>query len=655
VPLKGIRTFFSEARRRKVYTSALAYIVIGAGIIQVVEPLTQNLNLPEWTPRLVIVLLILGLPLVLVLAWTFDVTTEGVKRTPPVDRAGSAGGTSKRGAPAPPRGTARTQQPIPELVPRGRKPRVGPGVEEAAADAAPPDPLRVQKAALGHMRHELRTPINGILGYTEMVLEEAADQPFAPDLRRIREAGDRLLSLVDEILSPDSLDTESDGDLAAFGERIRADLRTPINAVIGYSEMVMEAAQEEDREDLLPDLGRVRSAARRLLELSEDIVQAARLVPGSGGEAGDPGALNESSQLARDVLAKLRPLRSGGVGSRIEGEGRILVVDDNAMNRDLLTRGLARSGYMVTEAGDGAEALALLEEQSFDVVLLDLIMPGMDGVEALTRIRGDERLVDLPVVMLSSLDELDSVVRCLELGAEEYLAKPVPGPVLEARIAANVELRRMRALTRTYHDRVQADEDFIQTILAGGFPARFAERVRNGERHVEELYPEVTALCCVFGRGAFDPSRIQPVYEPVEGLAAEMGVEMTLWRPGKFVAMAGAPGEEPGHAGRMAGLALALRAQLEEADAGLPCRFGLHTGPAAGGILGEERFRFELWGEAVDLAEGAALQAPGSGIVVTPPTHAELRDAFGFVPKGIVELPGRGQMRMYLLGDPVEA
>jgi signal transduction histidine kinase len=300
MPISSIRTFFSEARRRKVYTSGLAYIVIGAGIIQVVEPLTENLNLPEWTPRLVIVLLILGLPVALVLAWIFDVTTEGVKRTPAASEAASAAGRSGRGGSASSRSTVRKQVPIPEIVPRGRKARPSPEVPQGDTDTAPPDPLRVKKAALGHMRHELRTPINGILGYTEMVLEEAADAPFAPDLRRIREAGGRLLSLVDEILSPDALDPDHDSDLAAFGERIRADLRTPINAVIGYSEMVMEAATDEDREDLLPDLERVRSAGRRLLELSEDIVRAAGVAPASGSGSQDPEGLGESSRLIRD-------------------------------------------------------------------------------------------------------------------------------------------------------------------------------------------------------------------------------------------------------------------------------------------------------------------------------------------------------------------
>jgi adenylate cyclase len=647
--LDDVRTVLSEARRRKVYTSVVAYILIGAGIIQVIGPISEALRLPEWTPRLVVFLLILGFPVVLILAWIFDITTEGVKRTPSVDRKAS----SRKGASASPHPTAHNPQPIPELAPRSRRTRVKSGDEVNGEDSAPPDPLRIKKAALGQMRHELRTPINGILGYTEMVLEEADGAPFVPDLTRIQEAGRRLLALVDEILSPDALESGGSGDLEKVGDRIRADLRTPVNAVIGYSEMVMEAAEEEGRSDLIPDLERVRSAGRRLLELSEDIVQASRLTPGPGGDSAANGALDKTSELTREVLAKLRPLAH--TSSRIEGEGRILVVDDNAMNRDLLSRGLARAGYIVAEARDGAQALTLLEDQEFDVVLLDLIMPVMDGVETLTRIRDNGRLEDLPVVMLSSLDELDSVVRCLELGAEEYLVKPVPGPVLEARVAANVDLRKMRGLARTYQERLRSDEHFIDGLLAGGFPARFADRVRQGDRQVHENYPEVTALCCVFGKGAFDPGAIRPLYEMVEALAADMGIGVILWRPGRFLALAGTPGEEEGHPGRMAGLALALREKLDGADTGLPFRIGIHTGPGGGGILGEGSFRFELWGEAVELAEGAGLQAPASGIVVTPTTYGELREVFTFEPKGIVEVPGRGQMRMYLLGEPIQA
>lgn len=636
---RSVARLFAEAKRRRVYIAVVAYVAVGAGIIELAGPLTEALLLPEWTPRLVTVLTILGLPVVLVLAWIFDITSEGIRRTSAVaDTPGVAGAPRGSRAPAP------ALPPLPDLPKRRRRPsRTQPELTETE-----PDPDRVRQAALAHVRHELRTPINGILGYGEMVLEEADDPEIARDTERILDAGRRLLSMVDEVVDPASAGVNLDdgGALEAFGARIRADLRTPVNAVIGYSEMLLEAAEEKARDDLAGDLERIRDAANRLLALSEDIVKVAALGP--DGEAVLDGSLGRTSTLTREVMAKVRPMDGERGGLRVDGEGRVLVVDDNSVNRDLLARGLARAGYMVATAEDGAGALDHLAEQSFDVVLLDLIMPGMDGLETLRRIRDEDRLADVPVIMLSSLDEVDSVVHCIELGAEEYLVKPVPTPILEARIAANVELKQMRSLGRRYHERIRADEAFIERLLAGAFPSRLAERFRAGDIDVQERFAETTALCCLFAGGASPATDLSSAYPVLERLANEGGIDMCVWRPGRFLAVAGAAGGG-GHAQLMADLALSMVDEESSGLSPLRPRVGLHTGPAAGGILGRDRFGFDLWGEAVELAEGLARKAPEAGIALSPTTHGILRDTYRLDGLGIAELSGRGQMRVYSL------
>jgi CheY-like chemotaxis protein len=480
-----------------------------------------------------------------------------------------------------------------------------------------------------------------------MVLEEVDDPAIVADLGRIREAGRTLLALVDEILSPEALSTSEDRNLESFGSRMRAELRNPVNAIIGYVEIVMEAVSETGRSDLLGDLERIRGAARRLLESGEELLSTVDRPGGEGHVV--HGALRESSRLTHGVLSRIRPVGDRDVVPRVEREGRILVVDDNVMSRDLLSRGLARAGYMVTEAEDGQSALALLEEQTFDVILLDVIMPRLNGVETLLRLRSQDHLAEVPVVMLSSLDEVDAVVRCIELGAEEYLVKPVPPSVLEARVAANVELRRVRNLSREYHDRLQQDEIFIEDLLARWVPARFAPRVRAGDQIVEESYLEATAVCCLLGRGSTTPAGVRSLYPRLEALMEEVGVEMSLWRPGRLVALVEASGERPYHAEVVADLALALAGALESSGEPATFRMGIHTGPAAGGILGGARFRFELWGEAVELAEKLAVSAPESGIVVTTSTHGALRGAYALESRGIAEVEGGGRMRIYQL------
>jgi sigma-B regulation protein RsbU (phosphoserine phosphatase) len=122
-----------------------------------------------------------------------------------------------------------------------------------------------------------------------------------------------------------------------------------------------------------------------------------------------------------------------------------LIVDDNEDNRYTLTRRLQREGYQnLTTAVDGQQALELLQTRSFDLVLLDVMMPGLNGYQVLERLRADDRLRHIPVIMISALDEVDSVIRCIELGAEDYLSKPFNPTLLRARVGASLEKKRLR-------------------------------------------------------------------------------------------------------------------------------------------------------------------------------------------------------------------
>jgi adenylate cyclase len=308
-----------------------------------------------------------------------------------------------------------------------------------------------------------------------------------------------------------------------------------------------------------------------------------------------------ASELTRAVLSKIRPVGGDGVGA---ADGRLLVVDDNATNQDLLSRQLARHGYLVLTASDGSEALELLETQTVDLILLDVIMPGMDGVETLRHLKSDERLREIPVLMLSSLDEMDGALRCIELGAEDYLSKPVRPAVLEARINANLELCRLRERERAWEERAAADDALIEELLLGAFPAGVAERVRAGDTEVATVVPEATVLSCSL-RGLSAPSNsrgftellreLRDVCAVVEALVQEHGVETCIWRPSGFIAVAGAPSPAEDHVERGAALACALlaRSQGLRGPGGEPLRIGLglHTGPVVAGALGGERLR----------------------------------------------------------------
>jgi sigma-B regulation protein RsbU (phosphoserine phosphatase) len=159
----------------------------------------------------------------------------------------------------------------------------------------------------------------------------------------------------------------------------------------------------------------------------------------------------------------------------------LLVVDDNEDNRYTLTRRLAREGYSnVTTANNGRDALELLRSRPFDLVLLDIMMPDTNGYEVLEQMKAGGQLHNIPVIMISALTELDSVIRCIELGAVDYLPKPFNPTLLRARVGASLEKKRLRDEVRASLARLAEELDAARKLQLGMlprvFPAHTAEQ-----------------------------------------------------------------------------------------------------------------------------------------------------------------------------------
>ena len=148
---------------------------------------------------------------------------------------------------------------------------------------------------------------------------------------------------------------------------------------------------------------------------------------------------------------------------------RVLVVDDERLNRMLLRRALEAEGWTVAEAPDGRTALDVLRSEVTDVVLLDIVMPELDGYATLAAIKANPSLDHLPVIIVSGVDELDSVVRCIEMGATDYLTKPFEPAILRARLASSLAAKRLRDLEAEYLEQVSRVTGAAEALEAGGF------------------------------------------------------------------------------------------------------------------------------------------------------------------------------------------
>jgi diguanylate cyclase (GGDEF)-like protein len=293
----------------------------------------------------------------------------------------------------------------------------------------------VTTETVAHLRHQLRTYINHVLGYSDILIEDAGrgQSQFMPALQQIRAGGHQLLGLVQTALGdPQGLLSTSVLDTAL------SDLHDKVSEVFQGSEKLRDEMRSSQVQKLA-DVEAITHALRNLLDYTQP----------SSPRASSPS--NEVAECAESAFpeALLAPNRE---------ESTIVIGDDDQANRNMLVRHLEVDGYQIVEAKDGTEVLSILSVQQCDLVLLDMIMPELDGFETLGKMKHDPRLRDIPVMMISASDELASIVRCIEMGAEDYLPRPFNPVLLRARIGASLERKRLR-------DREQAKTEQLKRTL----------------------------------------------------------------------------------------------------------------------------------------------------------------------------------------------
>jgi sigma-B regulation protein RsbU (phosphoserine phosphatase) len=322
-----------------------------------------------------------------------------------------------------------------------------------------PDPagLTAPKLDLSRIRHDLRTPINHIMGYCELLQEEdAVPEDFHPDLKKIHGGGLQLLALIKEYFDEATF-AEKSHDL----QRLCHELRTPVNHIVGYAELLEEQAEDRNLAKLLPDLRKIADAGHTWLGLMEEYL----VRPAANSQAGGNGLRVASPILLQPGIGFTSPSPRSATPTRL-AEGHLLIADDDAANREMLTRRLQRQGYHVSHASSGLEVLRLVRSQKFDLVLLDMIMPGLDGYQVLTRMKSDPVTSEIPVIIISSLDQENSVARCIEAGAEDYIAKPFNSIFLRARIGACLERKRLHDQERQTFEALKRSQKILSDELA---------------------------------------------------------------------------------------------------------------------------------------------------------------------------------------------
>jgi class 3 adenylate cyclase len=327
----------------------------------------------------------------------------------------------------------------------------------------------------------------------------------------------------------------------------------------------------------------------------------------------------------------------------------LLVVDDNRVNRLLLGRALEQMGHTVTFAENGRQALEALRQRPVDLVLLDIEMPEMDGYQVLEELGSDLRLRDIPVVMMSSVEEVDSVARCIEMGAEDYLFKPVNPVLLRARVRASLEKKRLRDRQRELF-RKFATAEVAEELLTTGLAL--------GGKHVEAsvMFSDIRAFTSL-------SETLSPV-ETIEllnsyytlmfdAIGAHGGIVNQMLGDG-LMAIFGAPLPREDHRDRSVLAALEMlelvggfnREQAARSGPEIRIGIGIASGPLVAGFTGtEQRVTYTCVGDTVNLAAHleAHTKVAGQPILIDENTRGGLNSHIRVEPQGPVQFKTRSR------------
>ncbi len=351
-------------------------------------------------------------------------------------------------------------------------------------------------------------------------------------------------------------------------------------------------------------------------------------------------------------------------------KAQVLVVDDSRMMRAALSRSLRELGFTnISEAVDGGDAILKLLEKSYDLMLLDMEMPVMNGMEVLAAMKLDSRLGGVPVIVISAADQIEKAVQCIEAGAEDYLPKPPALTLLRARVTSALEKKRLRDLDRLRFAQLQAEKELVELekeksekLLLNILPGAIAGRLKSGEKTIANGHATVSVMfadLCGFTALSrkTNPANLvemlNSIFTAFDLIVEKHGVEKIKTIGDCYMMVGGLPTHRDDHAQVVADAALEMVAALEHLNqvngTDLKMRVGIHTGPVVAGVIGKIKFTYDLWGDTVNVASRMESSGLPGMVHLSEQTQEALKGKFLLEERGFVECKGLGQVKTFFL------
>ena len=443
---------------------------------------------------------------------------------------------------------------------------------------------------------------------------------------------------------------EAEGNGGASGDgglALRQQLNPHVTRMIGEIDRLLKQGQGADFKDSFNGLRNIQAAVQKMFMLLN--------APREEGHTTEFfKKLSFPIASPETTLAETAPATPKA--------GSLLLIDDDPANNEVIQMLLEQLGYQLETAETGEEGLFLIQSKSFDLILLDLNLPGMNGFDILKCLKDDLELRHIPVLILSGADQTETVIRCIESGAEDFLPKPINPVLLRARIDASLEKKRLRDLEKTYLDQLQIEQEKSESLLLNILPKPIADRLKTGENTIVDAFPEVSVLFSdVVGFTDLSAristselwKMLNEIFSDFDRLAEIHQLEKIKTIGDGYMVVGGLPVPMAHHAEAAADMAIDMQKVMarfnERHGTRLQIRIGINTGPVVAGVIGRKKFIYDLWGDTVNTASRMESHGHPGHIQVTETTYERIKDKFILAKRGSIQVKGKGEMTTYLV------
>jgi class 3 adenylate cyclase len=324
-----------------------------------------------------------------------------------------------------------------------------------------------------------------------------------------------------------------------------------------------------------------------------------------------------------------------------------LVVDDATENIDVIV-GLLKEQYKVKAAVNGVKALKIIDKKAPDLVLLDIMMPEMDGYEVIKQLKSSPLTREIPVIFLTGKTEVSDETKGFELGAVDYISIPFNPSVVKARVNTHMELVKQRKKS--------------ERLLLNTLPEKVIHDLKEHGLSKPELFPDVSVLFSDFigftklsmsVSPEFLISELSAIFTAFDDIISANGCERIKTIGDAYLAVSGMPDAAPEHAKNLVKSAIEMIQFLKQrnltSEIQWENRIGIHSGPVVGGIVGVKKYLYDIFGDTVNTASRLETASEAMCITVSQVTYNDVSNVFSFESKGPIELKGKGALDLYTL------